>query len=379
MTGNILLNAAAGALTPLELATQLPEMVRSRGDSLIEYTQDTRLEPNCLIDAGLMGLSCLEPALQVQLNMFSSLYLLAAQIGGSEINGVSILSRLGKFNPTRDPINTGADTVSGLVSALSVESEVLKFGLPPIGQLMNHVSMESEGDDGRTIQQTLGKDTLKALGEAANLNVGKNLEVNMRVDDMTFTIPVTARLNTIPSPGDVIMNELCALAENLKPDPKERKLKLKAGAIRYLQDFIACGDIVDNHMKTIIKDPNGLYLQSIENARRNKLAGWISGRPSVATASQIYNISEETATKMERRLAIDLDNPAQRRRLFEKSAMMVLYVFDREAEMVTAYYRGCKNYSRASFRSLEMKGGNDKSTDVLRTIQDFTQMKAPSF
>lgn len=379
MTGNILLNAAVGALTPLELATQLPEMVRSRGDSLVEYTQDTRLEPNCLIDVGLMGLNCLESAMQVQLNMFSSLYLQAVQLGACEINGASILSRLGKFNPTRDPINTGADTVSGLIGALSVESEVLKFGLPPINSLQNFVSMEAEGDDGRTIQQTIGKDTLKSLSENANLMVGKQLEVNIRVDEMTFTVPVSVRLNTIPAPGDVIMNELCALAENLKPDPKERKLKLKAGAIRYLQDFVACGDIIDNHMKTIIKDPSGLYLQSIENARRNKLAGWLSGRPSVATASQIYNISEETALKIERRLNIDIENPAHRKRLFEKSAMMVLYVFDREAEMVTAYYRNCKNYSRASFRSIEAKGKDDKATDVLRLMQDFSQMKAPSF
>lgn len=379
MTGNILLNAAAGVLTPLELTTQLQELVRSRGDSLVEYTNDTRLEPTCLIDAGLMGLNCLESAMQVQLTMFSSLYLQAVQLGACEVNGASILSRLGKFNPNRDPINSAADTVSGLIGMLSVESEALKFGLPRIDALHNYVSMEASGDDGRDIQQTIGKDTLKNLSDNANLMVGKQLEINLRIDDKTFTIPVSVRLDTVPTPGDIIMNELCALAENLKPDPKERKLKLKAGAIRYLQDFIACGDIIDNHMKTIVKDPSGLYLQSIENARRNKLAGWFSGRPSVATASQIYNISEETALKIERRLNIDIENPSHRKRLFEKSAMMVLYVFDREAEMVTAYYRGCRGYSRTSFRSIEAKGKDDKATDVLRLMQDFSQMKAPSF
>lgn len=379
MTGNVFLNAAAGALTPLELITGLPELVRSRGDSLVEYTADTRLEPICLIDSGLMGLSCLESALQVQLSMFSSLYLTAVQLGASEINGVSILNRLGKFNPTRDPMNTAADSVAGLIGAISTESAMLKFGLPPIGSLHNLVSMEATDEECEVIQQTIGKDTLKQLTEQANLNIGKVLEVNIRVDDKTFTVPVTARLNTLPSPGDVISGELCALAENLKPDVKERKLKLKAGAIRWLQDFVACSDIIDNHMKTIIKDPNGLYLRSIENARRNKLAGWLSGRPSVATASNIYNISEETAMKIERRLNIDLDNAEHRNRLFDKSSMMVLYVFDREAEMVTAYYRRCKNYSRSTFRQIEVKGNSDKSTDVLRLMQDFSQMKAPAF
>lgn len=379
MTGNVFLNAAAGALTPLELITGLPELVRSRGDSLVEYTADTRLEPICLIDSGLMGLSCLESALQVELTMFSSLYLTAVQLGASEINGVSILSRLGKFNPTRDPMNTAADSVAGLIGAISTESAALKFGLPPIGTLHNLVSMEAGENDGEVIQQTIGKDTLKAMADQANLNIGKTLEVNIRVDDKTFTVPVTARLNTLPSPGDVISGELCALAENLKPDPKERKIKLKAGAIRYLQDFVACGDLIDNHMKTIIKDPNGLYLRSIENARRNKLSGWLSGRPSVATASNIYNISEETAMKIERRLNIDLSNPNDRNRLFDKSSMMVLYVFDREAEMVTAYYRKCKTFSRTTFRQIEAKGSSDKSTDVLRLMQDFSQMKAPSF
>lgn len=379
MNGNILLNAAAGALTPLELITGLPEMVRSRGDSLVEYTADTRLEPICLIDSGLMGLSCLESALQVELTYFSSLYLTAVQMGASEINGVSILARLGKFNPTRDPLNTAADSVAGLIGSIATESAVLKFGLPPIHTLHNFVSMEADDREGEVIQQTIGKETLKQLAEQANLNIGKNLEVSIRVDDKSFTVPVTARLNTLPTPGDVISGELCALAENLKPDVKERKLKLKAGAIRWLQDFVACSDIIDNHMKTIVKDPNGLYLRSIENARRNKLAGWLSGRPSVATASNIYNISEETAMKIERRLNIDLNNSAHRDRLFDKSSMMVLYVFDREAEMITAYYRKCKTYSRVTFRQMEANGKSDKSTDVLRLMQDFSQMKAPSF
>ncbi|ELF5187201.1 hypothetical protein RBD99_002875 [Salmonella enterica] len=381
MLPNILSAAASksGGLTPLELINGLPELVRSRGDSLIEYTQDTRLEPICLIDSGLMGLSCMESALQVQLNFFASLYLSATQIGASEINGVSILERLGKFNPTRDPINSGADTVSALVGAISTESDALKFGLPPISSLQNYVSMESDADDGRVIQQTIGKDTLKALKENANLAIGKMFELNLRIDDKQFTIPMMCRLDTIPVPGSVISGELCALAENFKPDPKERKIKVKAGAIRKFQDFIACADILDNHMKTIVKDPTGLYLRSIENARRNKLAGWLSGRPSVATASSIYNITEETAVMIERRLGIDLDNARDRNRLFDKSSMMVLYVFDREAEMVTAYYRRCKNYTRISFRQLEDKGSSDKASDVMKMMNDFTQMKAPSF
>lgn len=377
-------SSKSGGLTPMELISGLPELVRSRGDSLIEYTQDTRLEPTCLIDSGLMGVKCLESALQVQLNLFSSLYLSATQIGASSINGVSILDRIGKFNPTRDPMNSAAESVASLVGVLSTESmdvikSELKFGLPKISTLHNQVSNEADSLQGAVLQQTLGKETLKQLKENANLAIGKVFELNLRVDDHTFTVPIMARLDTVPANSAVISGELCALAENFRPDPKERKIKVKAGALRLMADFVACADIVDNHMKTIVKDPSGLYMRSIENARRNRLAGWLTGRPSVASASSIYNITETTALDIERRLGIDLENAAQRKRLFDKSSMMVLYVFDREAEVITAYYRGCKNYQQITFRQIEDKGSDDKTSDVIRMMNDFSQMKAPTF
>lgn len=370
--------AAGSVLTPLELVGALGDFVRSaRADSLVEYTADTRIEPICLIDTSLLGLPFMEGALQAQLTMFSGLYLSAVQVGASSVDGVSIVNRLGRFNPNRDPINTAVDSVSSLVNVISTEQ--MKFGLPPIATLQNHVSMEADEIPSHVSAQTIGKDTLKLMKENDNMGVGKTLEVTIRIDDKTFTVPVIVRLNTVPTPGSVIASELCSLAENLKPDPRDRKIKLKAGAIRWLEDFVACSDIVDNHMNTIIKDPSGMYMASIERARKNKLAGWLSGRPSVATASTIYNISEETEMEIERRLGIDISNPNHRRRLFEKSAMMVLYVFNREFEQVTTYYRGCKDFQRISFKAIESKGNSDRTSDVLRLMQDFSQMKAPSF
>lgn len=379
MSGNILASAAAGTLTPLELVNSLPELIRSgKADSLVEYTADTRIEPIVLIDAGLMGLDCIENALQAQLNAFSAMYLSAVQLGASTINGISIIDRLGRFNPTRDTVNTATDSVASLITAVSTES--FKFGLPKIADLNRQVSMEaSDKEEMQVVSQTIGRDVVKSLRENTNLSVGKTLEVNLTVDSVTVTVPVIVRFNSIPTPGDVISSELCALAENMRPDSNERRIKLKAGAIRWLADFVACSDLADNHMKTIIKDPSGLYLRSVENARKNRLAGWISGRPSVATASNVYNITEETAVSIERRLGIDLHDPNQRRRVFEKSSMMVLYVFDREFEQVTTYYRGCRDFSRVSFKSLNEKGSNDRTADVLRMMKDFSQVKAPTF
>lgn len=376
MSVNLVTSALAGALTPLELTNSIRELIRSgRADSLVEYTQDARIEPICLIDNGLLGLDVMENALQCQLNTFSALYMMAVQIGNTEVNGVSINERLGRFNPNRDTINSAADQVASLVGAVATES--FNDMLPRIRDLGKTVSQEADSDI--QISQMLSKDVAKSIKENSNLSVGKVISFDLRIDNQTFTMPVIVRLQSIPVPGAILSNELCALAENLKPDVKERKLKLRAGALRFFKDFVACSDIIDNHMKTIVKDPTGLYLRSIEQARTNKLAGWISGRPSLATASSIYNISEETAVDIERRMGIELDNPVHRKRLFEKSSMMILTVFDREFERATVYYRGCKDFSRYSFKELNDKGNNDRTSDVLKMMNDFAKMKSPAF
>lgn len=368
MFANIL-KVGKNMLTPLELVTSLPELIRAgRADSLVEYTADTRVEPICLIDAALIGQAYLDDALQCELSTFAGFYLQAVQQGQTMIDGVNVMERLAPYNPRRDPINAAADTIASIAGVLSTED--FKFGMPKI-------SMEAPEQRPR-LEQTFNKDTLATIRDKGNLSVGKRLDVTVRVNESVVTVPVLVRLQTIPVTGNAIEAIICGTSEVMNPNAKERRYMLKADQIRGMQDFIACNDIVKEHQRNILTDPTGLYLRAIEDARRNTLSGFLSGRPSVAKASQIINITEETAVNIERRLGIDLAKPASRQKLFDRTSVMVLHVFDRDRERVTIYYRGIPEYSRLSFKDLENKGKGD-GPDIARLIKDFTEMKAPSF
>lgn len=346
---------AEGLLSPLELVNTLPEFLRSfQSQSLVDYTATTRIEPIMIFGMDIWKNEYSSDIAQSCLNLVAALYLQAVGLS-TVLAGVDVRRRLEKFNPNRELLNPIADAIArGAQLALPATESSIQL-MPTISQ----VALEAEGarlDKQREIRE---------LMENNNLMVGKMMDITVREDDKEINIPVSIRLNTIPATSDNLTNIISAGSEDIRF--KVRLDKLIAGKISFWADFVACTDILDQHRKAILTDTTGLYLKTLERAKKNKLAGLLSGNPSVASASNIYVISEATALNVERKLNIKLRNFNHRQRIFEKSPLMLLVVLDRESDQVTFYLRNQAFESNVNVDALSRSVSNN-SQDIMKII-----------
>lgn len=371
------MSIALNPLSTLEMFSNLPNFLRSAGSkSLLEYTAPSRIEPMCMIEAGLWNKPYMPDVLQSVTSMFSAMYLSAVSLS-TVIDGVSVAGRLDQFSPNRRADHSLADTLGSLVAV-----EQFKFGLPPISQVASEgvlfdrlIGKDGTEDEKTTIGQTTVRENLNILRENNNLSVGKTFNVEFTVKGERASATVTVRLNTVPTPSGAIINILEGGAPDM--NTKERAYKVKAGEIHWLADMIGCADLLDKRRKAILNDPTGIYLKTIRDQRKNALAGWLSGKPSVAQASHIVVMSEEAKVDLERRLTIRMDKPKERERLFENSAILVIYVINDDYDRVTAYFRTIEQHTTFSLSSMKnaVKGG----MDVKQMMEMVLGNRAPTF
>lgn len=397
-------------VTPMDVVPLLGGMLRgARAESLIDYSAPTRIEPLTLVESVLWRESYMEDVLQTLLNIFAGYYMQAVSLS-AEINGVSVVRRLDPFNPKRDPVNGLADLVSNVVALENAQVvESAKFGLPSLesaslwnknGELSKidwSVSNEAFSVERKSISQTQGervaakgnstikepnaidlssKETLQSLRDNSNLAVGKMIEVSVVVDDKTVKVPVNIRLHTIPVPSKSMTLFLTAGAQNRSL--KERWYDMKAEKLRFFADLIGVNDLLDEHRKNIIKDPTGLYLKQVQQKRKNMIAGVLSGKPSVASASNIVIISQEQRVTLERELNIKLNTLRGRRVLEQNSGIMILVVIDQGYEQVEIFHRGIEGSTEMSVSHLK-NAGKSAGPDIMKVFEMYKSMKAPTF
>ena len=112
----------------------------AKSDSLIDYTQVTRVEPIALIDADCLYLDLLPEVQQSMLSIFAGYYLQAVAIS-TTVGKIEVHRHLDKLNPKRNPVDSAADTAGWLLA-----TENYKFALPT-PQKYQQVSMESLSAD----------------------------------------------------------------------------------------------------------------------------------------------------------------------------------------------------------------------------------------
>lgn len=358
-----------GAFTPLEMVANLPQFIAaSKSDSLVEFTDKTAVNPLVLVGSDLWRHPEMEGMLQTATNIFAAYYLQAVAMTAT-IDGVNVSRRLDQFNPRRDPVNSLADTVAKL---LTVSTEDFQFALPSIPSLE---ARETRPD--MKAVESIGRDTLKQMYEANNLCVGKMIDVNLRFDDKTLTMPVQVRLQTRPATSRDITNLMAVSIQDR--DTTARADKVSAGLLRPFLDFVCCIDLLERERTAIVNDKTGLYWDAVKTARKNSLSGWLSGKPSVATASNMYFISEEAAAQFESENRIRLTNANDRKKLWDRTNLMILFVVNREYEQVDIYYRRKEQSSTISIKGMAKLGGA-KGPDIME-IMTALQSKntAPTF
>lgn len=335
--------------------------------SLTDVIKLTRVEPIAIVSNDCINLEYLPDVMQSILGIFSSYYLQSVDILKLRITDIKVVKMLDSLNPDRD--STGFTSQYGNESSFKgISLENMKYSLPT----------------GRQISLEDNK-TTETVNEVSNLSVGKLLNITIALSGKTedgkdknqnIIIPVNVRVITTVVPTRSIINIL-----SLKKDDEgivERYYKWKAGRISFIKDFILCQDLIDEYKRTLASDNDGIVSEILRRANNSKKFGLLTQNPSLATASNIIVISNETAKELEVSLGGKLSNPNIRKKAFESTYAMILVVINTDFDRVTFYTRNIAIGTDLSVKEIKnlSKG---KGPNIMDMFKALNQSLPPTF
>lgn len=377
--------------------------------SLSEFTQASNVEPRVMIEDSLKLLPNIDKWLMTMTNLYSAYYLQAVALS-ADVGGVSVISRLDKFNPNRNPTNT---IIGALVSkenyldhgyvlpsykksdinysalpftSKAVESIVASLEDPRLVDAvnaLNKVKKEGEQEDsntkitqGKSVSEkdkhtqkqidTLVSSSMKQIADIDNLAVGRLLEVTLMINGQRINVPVSVRMRPMSVPK-IVLRELVAMGD-IRNSWKERWHRMRSGELSLVSDWIFQMDRLKEKRKLITLDKQGLYKEMIERRKNNRASAALSGNVSIGSAASFIVISKETAKEVELRTAMPIENPEFRKRIFAENSAMMIMVVDREWETIDCYTRGVSGVANWTFKQFEglSKGNGPDITEIMK-------------
>lgn len=366
-------------VTGLGLAGKLPDLIRSsKSDSLIEYTQATRVEPIVLVDERVIGFDYTSDIMHSLVSLVSGYYLQAVAITVN-VGKVDVIGLLDKLNPKRSVTENLASGVSnGVAAVMSMES--FQYALPRPGQAVGlecfgeavkrRVSLEDDQSS-----NGFGKDQVAMLSEVTNLSVGKMLEVHIESQGHKAVFPIAVRL-ICQGLGAKELTHILTVGSS-STSLKERWHAWRAGQIEFVRDMVFCQDLIDAHKNALRKDTSGIYAEILNRRKGNKLSAIFSGNPSVATASNLVVMADSTAKDIERTAGGLFKNFAFREKIFKATYVMIIAVVDPQWEVVKFYHRSIDVATEMSIKELKVSN-KSKGPDVGEILKAYQLGSSPS-
>jgi len=359
-------------------------------EDLISFTRVLRAEPRTIVDTRLFGGEAISPVLQSATTLFTGYYLQAFQLMQLRVTHAEVAGMLNQINPNRDSRTDARILGDALASSIQSENMDVKVNLAVegLGTLATYSSLTeasmqaidlreaartAAGINGATTPDGMvnSTDMSRMMREAVDLSVGKVFTVTVTKDRNRAEITLTVRLKVVPVASNTITHILTS-GVNGAPSLKERWAQVTNDEIRFFQDFMFNIDLMEEHKKAIIADKTGLYSEILDNRRKSKLWGYLTLRPSVAVASNIWIIDSVTQKEVERGLHGSLsDNYRLRQKLFAGSYMLLLIVIDSRWDVVTFYHRGIEDptvYKIGDLKAANRAGATDV-TEILKAYQ----------
>ena len=337
--------------------------------SLVSATSVARVEPIVIVDKDCLFLEYLPDILQSTQSIFVGYWLQALSLI-TNVGDVNVGRVLDKLNPNRKVDTNGF--LNTIVSAgigkesLTYASESMKYKLPTI-------AMEAKGDKS-------GKDGAIAkvdnVAELANLSIGKLINVTIKNNGQEAVIPISFRLmvNTLPPASCVQLLSQGSVDLSFS----ERWFKWRAGRISFIKDLVFCQDLIREQKRTLMTDKDGVYSEIAKRAKNSKLASFFSKNPSLAEASNIVVISEETAMQLRVKHNLNLDNFKDRQKIFDKTYAMILVVIDRNYERVNMYHYGISTSTSVGLRDIKV-ANKGSGPNIMEVLAAFKGGNAPVF
>ena len=352
------------ALTGMQLIQKLPGLMKSSDQSLIEYTKATRVEPIVLIDQRAMNLPYAGDIMQSLSSIFSGYYLQAVAIS-MNVGNVETLKMLDSVNPRRDPKENMGRFFGEMVS-----EESYQYALP---RPEENVGLEAYGIEASSSKYSVNKD----IQEPGDLSVGKMLEVEVQDGDKKATFPITMRLIVSGTTPEMLVHTL-AIGNKNDTNAKERFHAWRAGQLEFIRDLVMCQDLIDAHKDNLLKDKSGFYAKTLQRRKGNKLSAIFSNKPSVATASNIYVITDQTRKQLEGEMRGKLKDFKTRERMFKETYGMLLVVVDTEWEQVTIYHRGIDTPTELSIKDMQRANSRGGGPDIMEILKAYQLGQSPS-
>lgn len=335
--------------------------------SLVSATSVARVEPIVIVDKDCLFLEYLPDILQSTQSIFVGYWLQALSLI-TNVGDVNVGRVLDKLNPNRKVdtsgfLNTIVNAGIGKES-LTYASESLKYKLPT-------VALEAKDDkkDG-----ALAK--VDNIDDLTNLSIGKIINVTIKNNGQEAVIPISFRLmvNTLPPASCVQLLSQGSVDLSFS----ERWFKWRAGRISFIKDLVFCQDLIREQKRTLMTDKDGVYSEIAKRAKNSKLASFFSKNPSLAEASNIVVISEETAMQLRVKHNLNLDNFKDRQKIFDKTYAMILVVIDRNYERVNMYHYGISTSTSVGLRDIKV-ANKGSGPNIMEVLAAFKGGNAPVF
>lgn len=357
------------------------DALRSGGKDLVSNTQSARVEPILLMDQRALAVPFIADVVQSCNNLFTGYWLLSVSLD-TTINGVSVGRRLDKFATDRD-LNDA--TLNYLGSAVGMES--MNIGLPFAQEIIKanfealQASFEDAGEQGQdgeaktaekkgpVVGGTRVGDANKAVTQLTNLAVGQMIEVTIAEDGKEAKVPVMIRLRVAGMNPKALVETMAVGGVDMTMRGRWRAWR--AGELRFWADFIMAMDRVDAHRAASMNDETGYYKTVYNRAAKNSMAEILTGGPSLATASSIIVLTEDTARELEAKVGGKLSSFRVRQGIFGMTYSMLMAVIDPEWEQVTIYTRGIDMPTKLNARDMKAAGKSDSKElmDILKSYQ----------
>lgn len=382
-----------GIITPLALIAQGlktngGEYAKDtlRGDSYVQRTRATRVEPLALIDNTIQHLPIMTDVMQSLTTQLAALYVQTMSVM-TQVGNTTVVEQLDRLNPDRGNtavIEFAGKAIDGLAGQVGMESLSLpmynkdhKISHSKLSCSFEVISLEKEDDtakDGKTSVST--GSVAEIAKEIPNLLVGKVVEVTIQNGGEKLTVPITFKI--IPmSASPRIISAILSMG-SVNHTVKERWHSYRAGQLDFWADFVFMNDLRKEHRKLLKEDITGFYREALRRRRSNQAASMATMKASAGTSSNILVISKATAAEIERKYGMSIGNAKSREQMIAHTSAMLLAVVDPDYETVKFYYKSIPLPTELTFRDL--KASNKKTgPDIMEILAAFNQLKAPTF
>ena len=222
-------------------------------------------------------------------------------------------------------------------------------------------------------------DTLKVL---QNLGVGALINIEFQSPTgpdgkpRTINVPISFRLATMSIANSAIQQLLVFKTE--ANTLVERYHAWRSGRIGFIKDLMFCHDLIKEYKKALFKDKTGVMAEIARRVKNGKLYGLISNNPSFVTASNIFIISADVASKIELDLGGPLSKSRIRQRVFENTYAMFIFVVDTKYDRVTIYTVDTEASTSVSIKDIKNANKN-RGVDVADMLKTFMAGNSPTF